>query len=156
MEIYRLSDDASEESRYLFRCTFFGALPAIPSIIITISPRGWFAEKYSTSSQSVPVCVESCIFDISRHTAARRVGPQVSASSFRVAHRRNGDSYITNVRGSTDNSSRRVRRPFLGGRNPSNVNLSHGRPEFTRAGISAVGRGESPHRCLPPGPLLQA
>src|ERR1035437_5217402 len=31
--------------------------------------------------------------------------------------------------------------PFLGGRNPSKQNLSHGSPEFTSAGIRAVGPG---------------
>ena len=31
--------------------------------------------------------------------------------------------------------------PFFGGRNPSKQNLSHGNPEFTSAGIRAVGPG---------------
>src|SRR5664279_112573 len=31
--------------------------------------------------------------------------------------------------------------PFLGGRNPSKQNLSHGNPEFPSAGMRAVGPG---------------
>ena len=45
------------------------------------------------------------------------------------------------VLGSKESSANLVARPFFCGRNPSNVNLSHGKPEFTSAGTKAVAPG---------------
>ena len=46
------------------------------------------------------------------------------------------------VRDSSFSASIRFFLPFLWGKKPSNKNRSHGRPEFTRAGTSAVAPGK--------------
>ena len=46
------------------------------------------------------------------------------------------------VRGSSANKRKRVCRPFLTGKNPSNTNLTFGNPEFTKAGTKAVAPGK--------------
>ena len=46
------------------------------------------------------------------------------------------------VRVSSANNLKRVWRPFLTGKNPSNTNLSFGKPELTNAGTKAVAPGK--------------
>ncbi len=62
-------------------------------------------------------------------------------SSPRVFTSRSGDSYMMLVQSFAAMRSRRVRRPFLGGRKPSKIKRSVGNPELTSAGTKAVGPG---------------